>query len=305
MFDKQKRIEQIGFGLAYLETSIKTFSAANLNNLTVVSEELVYSLFNLLKGCNLVSANFLKSNFPGIDAIDINSRIGLQITSIKTSAKVNDTLRVISENNINKEIDTLYIFMSAGRQSRYTITESCPGVEFSDKNIISFRELKILLSADDDKVNKASNLIIKAFPSIFQETRDRYEALLKNIVNVRCLLDRKAFYGHHGSERPELMLKAYQDTRVNIQKSKILHIENKVVANSFSKIKSLISNAEDELAIKYPDAYVLYSHGRLDAFQNVSADCVMILMKVRDEISRQISLIDEQKNTVIEKLSTM
>ena len=28
MFDKQKKIDQIGFGLAYLETSIKTFSTA-------------------------------------------------------------------------------------------------------------------------------------------------------------------------------------------------------------------------------------------------------------------------------------
>ncbi|WP_194206712.1 SMEK domain-containing protein [Superficieibacter sp. 1612_C1] len=305
MFDKQKKIDQIGFGLAYLETSIKTFSTANYNNLAVVSEELISSLFSLQKGYNLVSTNILKSNYPGIDAVDVNAKVGLQITSVKTSAKVNKTLRVIRENNVNRDIDVLYIFMSAGRQSSYSITESCPGVEFSDKNIISFKDLKRLLVEDDFKIAKASELIVKALPSIFSETRERYQALLDNIVNVRSLLDRKAFCGHYAIEEPELMLKAYQETRISIQTSKILHIENKDVANAFSNIRLLISNAEDEVAVKYPDEYILYKHGKTNAFQKVSADCVQILMKVRNEIAREISVIDKQKNDVVKRISTM
>lgn len=66
----------------------------NHQDINVDSEDFIMLLLNYLFDWNLVNANTIKRNYPGIDLIDEDNKIAIQVTSDYSSAKINHTLNL-------------------------------------------------------------------------------------------------------------------------------------------------------------------------------------------------------------------
>ena len=83
--------------LAKLKMQINLYNGANLYNINKYSEDFICRLLNLIYSYDLKNLNSERSNEPGIDLGCSTNKIAFQVTSTKTSKKVNDTLRKITE----------------------------------------------------------------------------------------------------------------------------------------------------------------------------------------------------------------
>ncbi|WP_255800669.1 SMEK domain-containing protein, partial [Enterobacter roggenkampii] len=118
MLHKKASQDNVSFGLAVLKYYLRFNSKNNLQDANVTAEELVSKLVNILKDTKFLCTAEIKSNFPGIDALDENKRLGLQISHENTSKKINETIDVIRNNNVNKAIDVLYFFITSRKQKK-------------------------------------------------------------------------------------------------------------------------------------------------------------------------------------------
>src|SRR5688572_13321380 len=82
--------------LASLKYQIETRNKLGQFDLTKFCEDFFKEIFNITYNLNLINLNTTRSNFPGLDLGDDKKQIAYQITSQKTSAKVTNTLEVLT-----------------------------------------------------------------------------------------------------------------------------------------------------------------------------------------------------------------
>lgn len=78
--------------ISSLITNIKMNSKHNLLELNIHAENFTVDLLNHVYGYNLINANDLHQNMPGIDLIDKIEKLVFQITSTNSKDKINNTL---------------------------------------------------------------------------------------------------------------------------------------------------------------------------------------------------------------------
>lgn len=102
-----------------LERLTKVFSDIEIHNkkglydINRDAERFFCGLLNLMMDCDLVIANRLSVNHTGIDLIDLNSRIAVQITSSGTVERVRRVLEVINERDLGHKLSQLIILITA------------------------------------------------------------------------------------------------------------------------------------------------------------------------------------------------
>ena len=97
------RERQASLLLQQLVTLTNSVTIAVRNNLTtsaVVAETTLAGLLNLIFGWELVNANAISRNFPGVDLIDRDRRIGVQVTATCTPEKVRNTIQKVEKLDI-------------------------------------------------------------------------------------------------------------------------------------------------------------------------------------------------------------
>ena len=98
--------------LVDLERLVHIENANGEYSINKLSENLLIGFFNILFDASFENANYtLAGNYPGIDIVDFNKRIALQITSENSSGKILETVRMIKKYKIFKEINTFYIYI--------------------------------------------------------------------------------------------------------------------------------------------------------------------------------------------------
>lgn len=295
MLHKKASQDNVSFGLAVLKYYLRFNSKNNLQDANVTAEELVSKLVNILKDTKFLCTAEIKSNFPGIDALDENKRLGLQISHENTSKKINETIDVIRNNNVNKAIDVLYFFITSRKQKKYTIKAQCPGLCTVEKNILDFDDLARLLSKDADRLSRAETLLKKAMPRLYTDVKAKHQAMLDCILASRNELDRQVFHANRVLETPEDMLNSLREIRIAIQKGGVMNKADVIVSEAFMEIIKLIMAAETDIAEKYNMGFRKYKAGVIPAWDYPEAgNCIDILMSIRDGISHQISIIDDE-----------
>lgn len=78
--------------LGTLVHSVEIASQNNLSSSHVVAEATTAGLLNRIYGWELVNANAIRQNFPGVDLIDKDRNIAVQVTATRTVDKVRHTL---------------------------------------------------------------------------------------------------------------------------------------------------------------------------------------------------------------------
>lgn len=85
-------VDQLSDQLALLVIKTKNDIRSNLGSTNVVAETILCGLLNRMYDWNLVNANSISQNYPGVDLIDETKNIAVQVTSTCTKAKIQNTL---------------------------------------------------------------------------------------------------------------------------------------------------------------------------------------------------------------------
>ena len=163
MINSKKYIENITHALVIFQNEVRIKAQNNLLDDNVLSENFIKKLLNLCKEWNLINLNEEKHNYPGIDLGDSSKKIGVQVTSDKTSRKITESLNNIVNNNINEEYDDIYFFILVEKQKNYSVKfDYYEGVKASKDHIWDFGDvIKWCINYDNDKLEKIWNLIQK------------------------------------------------------------------------------------------------------------------------------------------------
>lgn len=109
--------------LANLKYQIETRNRLGQFDLTKFCEDFARELLNITYASNLQNLNKTRSNNPGLDLGDERNKIAYQITSQKTSAKINETLGAITDDQ--KDLyDKIKVFILGEKQTSYTLDEA-------------------------------------------------------------------------------------------------------------------------------------------------------------------------------------
>lgn len=119
MLNREIYIKRVSDFLAELETKVNNRSILGLLDLNVIAETFFADFLNIVYSYKLKNLNIDRSNAPSIDLGDSENRIAYQVTSTKTSKKVQETLDQFIKYDLSKEYDTLYILILGEKQKSY------------------------------------------------------------------------------------------------------------------------------------------------------------------------------------------
>lgn len=121
MIKKKDIYDKIVHELSVYANDIEAKAENNLLDDNVFSEDFIKDLLNICMGWNLINLNTDKNRFPGIDLGDKERRIGVQVTSTKTSKKISDSLDKIVSNNVDMNYNAIYFFILGRKQDSYSV----------------------------------------------------------------------------------------------------------------------------------------------------------------------------------------
>lgn len=173
MLDKEALVKDIRKAFATLSTYLQMGGKLNLTDAHVQSESFVQELLNTVYGLHLVSTNQTTANYPCIDLIDKSQKLGMQVSSDNSSAKINDTLTCLAKHGFAGTITKLKAFVLGKKQGQYTINSNCPGVSFNWENdVLDFDDvLKSTTTLPDPQIRIVHRCVVEAMPDIFPEHR--------------------------------------------------------------------------------------------------------------------------------------
>lgn len=141
---------------------VSTRNRLGLTDLNRHAEDFFREILNRVYKLSLVNLNEDRSNAPGLDLGDKSRGIAFQVTAQHTSAKVNETLKKLSVEQISL-YPKIRVLMIGGKQQSYTLNEpDCTRVGFSEKDIWDVNVL----------CKRAMNLSVGELQSLYKFIRD-------------------------------------------------------------------------------------------------------------------------------------
>jgi len=133
--------------MAALSAEVEASSAMQLYDIHKVSENLILGVFRellSLRGLrNLNAAE--KVNFPGIDLLDDQSRVAIQVTATASLGKVKETLEMMLKHRLDDRCDRLIVYVLTRKQASY----SQSSIDSATQGRITFRESEDILDFRD------------------------------------------------------------------------------------------------------------------------------------------------------------
>ena len=147
--------------LNFLAYRIESRSKFNLQEFNIFSESFYRELLNILYDYSLKNLNQINQNFPGVDLIDENNKILIQISSTCNKQKIENSL---SKKELIKYKDYKFIFLSiskSGDNLKNKQINNPYNLMFEpNEDILDIQSiLNIILYSDINKINKLYNLI--------------------------------------------------------------------------------------------------------------------------------------------------
>lgn len=166
---REEYIRRISNGLAILASEAQLSNGLNMQNINIVSENFYRDFLNLLFHWNLENCNYLKKNFAGIDLYSDIEKIVIQISSVISRKKIQDSI-----NRIDKERFRGYHFIfiamvnSIDSKTLYKSYDNENSIHFVPAEDI-WDHAKILSFVNNCKIEEikdVSNFIKKIFSKI-------------------------------------------------------------------------------------------------------------------------------------------
>lgn len=191
MIKKREFYDRIVHELSIFATEIEEKAANNLLDDNVLSEDFIKDLLNVCKGWNLVNLNTETKKYPGIDLGDKKKRIGVQVTSTKTSKKIIDSLDTIVRNNVDKDYDEIYFFVLGKKQKSYTVDfTTYDMIDCSENNVWDFSDvISWCTHYDSNHIEKVWNIIKREIA--VNDTKDRLSIeIKKDIIELKRVINK-------------------------------------------------------------------------------------------------------------------
>lgn len=147
--------------LNFLAYRIESRSKFNLQEFNIFSESFYRELLNILYDYSLKNLNQINQNFPGVDLIDENNKILIQISSTCNKQKIENSL---SKKELINYKDYKFIFLSISKSGdnlkNKQINNPYNLIFEPNEDILDIQSiLNIILYSDINKINKLYNLI--------------------------------------------------------------------------------------------------------------------------------------------------
>lgn len=156
-------IGQIIDELTAVSHQVKSRSGLQIFDLNRYLEDFFKDILNIVYGYKLINLNEERSNNPGLDLGDEVAKVAFQITSTKTSEKINKTLEK-AVGQIAK-YPTIYVFVLQDKQGSYSGLNSTLALPFgftAEENILDTGDvLKKILSLPIDRLQNLHDLVSK------------------------------------------------------------------------------------------------------------------------------------------------
>lgn len=149
-----------------------------LLDLTKFCEDFFKELLNTVFDFRLRNLNALRTNEPGIDLGDQANKVAYQITSTKTSQKINATLENITHQQ-KEEYDDFKVLIIGVKQSTYSLaSEYADELNFTaTNNILDINDIvKEIAILDIDKLEILNKLFQREFRSLIIELQPMDES---------------------------------------------------------------------------------------------------------------------------------
>jgi hypothetical protein len=169
MITSAKYVNYIVETLNILRQELISLDGLKLYDGNIHAENFICTLLNMCYDYELINLNEEKSNFPGLDLGDKNLGIGVQITSTKTSLKVNNTLEKCCNHECYKTFPKIKIFILTEKQNKYSVTYNYEGMmEFDvEKDILDFDSLYIkIMYLSVTKQRQIADYILQEIPIV-------------------------------------------------------------------------------------------------------------------------------------------
>lgn len=142
MDEREANIKEIIHELALWERKLGLLSSVNLNDFNLISEHYSKELLNIVFNYKFINANSERSNFASVDLIDRDNHTAVQVSSTKTSAKIQKTLNAFHDNKLFIDYNRLIFFVLGKKQRSYTGLKIPDGMIFNvNTDIIDFDDL--------------------------------------------------------------------------------------------------------------------------------------------------------------------
>ncbi|MGV3696978.1 SMEK domain-containing protein [Flavobacterium sp.] len=153
--------------LASLKYQIETRNKLGQFDLSKFCEDFIRELMNTVYKLNLKNLNTTRSNVPGIDLGDEKNKIAFQVTSQKTSAKINDTLSAITQDQKSK-YTIINVIIIGEKQTSYTLNTALTSeFNFTETNILDLDDiLRQIVVLDIQELNIIYNLFLREFRQV-------------------------------------------------------------------------------------------------------------------------------------------
>lgn len=207
--------------LSSITQQVETRCALGLTDLNKYLEDFFLYILNEALDLQLANFNEERCNAPGIDLIDEINSVGIQVTSTKTSKKINDTLEAVSE--LDNQPDTIYVLIIGKSQGSYKLDKSlCDKTNFIENNIWDINTLcKKLIEVPIDKLQTIYDYVRKELARVKIELEipnenGEFSTTIRNYIEQipkPTLTDFSIYYKYHTSthEAFELSLEEVQE----------------------------------------------------------------------------------------------
>ncbi|EKO3629235.1 SMEK domain-containing protein [Vibrio metschnikovii] len=187
MLEEEKYIKSATSYLCTLSDYTDTMSSLNLHDTSVIQENFFSRVLNLVFDYELENINKIKQNASAIDLYDNKKRLSVQVTSTSSLTKVKDCLKKFQEKELNKEYDTLKIYILTKKQKSYKIDDVEIGkFKFSSKVDIIDKEdiLRAMLNLPLATQKEIVDLLFHQITPLKEESEPSNEVItLVKLIN--------------------------------------------------------------------------------------------------------------------------
>ncbi len=157
--DREQSLKIVVDGLSWLVSKLEGRGVARLYDLHGISEHFIKDFLNELRGLSLENLNRGGQQHPAIDLGDTTRRLAFQVTTEKTSTKIQDSLKTFFDHSLELKYDQVFFLILGEKQKTYSIKTALNGFDPA-KHIIDRNDLiREVSAADSHRLNRLAEII--------------------------------------------------------------------------------------------------------------------------------------------------
>ncbi|CAM4344034.1 SMEK domain-containing protein [Flavobacterium terrigena] len=256
--------DRLSTNLSILKNKIEIENASNNLSLNLLLETTFLEILNLIFGYNCSNTNKRKTNFPGIDGIDDENKLMIQVTSTTSLEKIESTIKKIIEKSYYESYDRLiFVFLkdkgTIKKESKERLQKLINNKFILDfeNGFIGISDVYRLLTNENNyhKINEVNELLESVFLDVnFNDNSDLIGISFdeEEIVNASYLSQIIINLGHKVVvDSNELHQKLIEMNSEFI--SSIVIFNPSIVRDNFKKFILIASNSHIEFTIDSSD----------------------------------------------------